>query len=76
MLPDADPIFDHLHLIKLMNDKLNNLRHSTMDKLGEEQKKEFKGKRFLLIRNHENLDDKAAEELEKLKNEFKDLGTV
>lgn len=28
VLPDADLIYDHFHLIKLMNDKLNNLRQS------------------------------------------------
>ena len=76
VLPNADLIFDHFHLIKLMNDKLNNLRRSTMAQLEEEQKKELKGKRFLWLRNHENLDDQAAEELEKLKDQFEDLGTV
>ena len=76
VLPDADLIFDHFHLIKLMNDKLNNLRRSTMSKLEDEQKKELKGKRFLLVRNHETLDDKAEQELEKLKDEFEDLGTA
>lgn len=76
VLPDADLIYDHFHLIKLMNDKLNNLRRSTMARLWEEQRKELKGKRFLLMRNSENLDTDALEQLEKLKEEFKDLGTA
>lgn len=76
VLPDADLIFDHFHLVKLMNDKLNNLRRSTMARLGDEQKKELKGKRFLLMRNPENLDTDALEQLEVLKEEFEDLGTT
>ena len=76
VLPDADIIYDHFHLIKLMNDRMNNLRRSTMNKLEEAQKKELKGKRFLLIRNEEDLDHDAQGELEKLRNEFADLGTA
>ena len=76
VLPDADLIYDHFHLIKLMNDKLNNLRRSTMSKLEDEQKKELKGKRFMFIRNKESLDGNALDELEKLKEEFEHLGTA
>ena len=43
VLPDADIIYDHFHLVKLMNDRMNNLRRSTMNKLEEAQKK---GKRL------------------------------
>ena len=76
VLPDADIIYDHFHLIKLMNDRMNNLRRSTMNKLEEAQKKELKGKRMLLLRNIEDLDDHSQEELEKLRMEFTDLGTA
>jgi transposase len=69
-------IYDHFLLIKLMNDRMNNLRRSAMNKLEEAQKKELKGKRFLLIRNEEDLDHDAEGELEKLRNEFADLGTA
>jgi transposase len=48
VLPDADGVYDHFHVIKLMNEGMNTLRRSTMNKLKEEQKKEPKGKRFLL----------------------------
>ena len=76
VLPDADIIYDHFHLIKRMNDRMNNLRRSTMNKLEEAQKKELKGKRMLLLRNIEDLDDHSQEELEKLRMEFTDLGTA
>jgi hypothetical protein len=38
-----------------MNERMNNLRRSTMNKLEDEQKKELKGKRFLLLRNEERV---------------------
>ena len=76
VLPDADIVYDHFHVIKLMNERMNNLRRSTMNKLEDEQKKELKGKRFLLLRNEENLSEAAADDLKKLRFEFKDLGTA
>ena len=76
VLPEADIVYDHFHVIKLMNDRMNHLRRSTMNKLEEEQKKELKGKRFLLLRNEEDLSGEAADELKKLRFEFKDLGTA
>ncbi len=74
VLPNADVVYDHFHVIKLMNEHMNNLRKSTMNKLKEEQKKELKGKRFLLLRNEENLSTGA--DLKKLRFESKDLGTA
>jgi transposase len=76
VLPDADIVYDHFHVIKLMNERMNDLRKSTMNKLEDEQKKELKGKRFLLLRNEENLSENAAEQLKKLRFEFEDLGTA
>lgn len=76
VLPEADIVYDHFHVIQLMNHKMDGLRRRTMNKLEEEQKKELKNKRFLLLRNEESLKRDAAAELEKLRFEFKDLGTV
>ncbi len=76
VLPDTDIVYVHFHVIKLMNERMDTLRRSTMNKLEEEQKKALKGKRFLLLRNQEDLHAKAQEELEKLRLEYKDLGTA
>ncbi len=75
-LPDADIVYDHFHVIKLMNHKMDTLRRSTMNKLEEEQKKELKNKRFLLLRNEESLGNNARMELKRLRLQFKDLGTA
>ena len=76
VLPNADIVYDHFHLIKLMNDKLNTLRRSTMNKLEEDQKKELKNKRFILLSNEESLTKKGKMELDKLRDRFGDLGTA
>lgn len=74
VLPDADIVYDHFHVIKSMNDKLNTLRRSTMNQFEDDQKKEPKGKRFLLLRNEESLSDESRQELEELRERFEDLG--
>ena len=76
VLPDADIVYDHFHVIKLMNERMNTLRRSTMNKLQDEQKKELKGKRFLLLRNEENLSEEALADLKRLRFQFEALGTA
>jgi len=74
VLPDAELIFDHFHLIKLMNDKLDKIRRRTATKLNEEQKKKLKNQRFLFLRNVEDLSADAEKLLRELREDFKDLG--
>jgi transposase len=76
VLPKADIVYDRFHVIKLMNERMDALRRSTMNKLAEEQKKELKGKRYLFLRNQESLEAEAAEQLRKLRFEYADLGTA
>lgn len=74
--PQAELIFDHFHHIKLMNDKLDKIRRTTMNKLEEEEKKQLKSKRWLFIKNIENLEDDTKEELETLRSIYSDLGAA
>ncbi len=61
-LPHATIVFDHFHVIKLMNEKLTELRRDlyreTTDLL---QKGVLKGSRWLLLKNPENLRDDRNE---------------
>ena len=61
-LPRAAHIYDRFHVIKLMNEKLTDLRRQTC-RLSEsiEGKKLLKGTRWLLVKNPENLDEKRDE---------------
>lgn len=61
-LPQAAIVFDHFHIVKLLNDKLSQLRRliytETTDIL---QREAMKGLRWILLKNPENLDEKKNE---------------
>lgn len=61
-LPHARIVFDHFHVIKLFNDKLDELRrklyHNATTALG---KRVLKGIRWLLLKSPENLDENHNE---------------
>lgn len=60
-LPDAVLVFDHFHVVKLMNDKLSDLRRSLQRKASEEQKDVLKGTRWLLLKNPKRLNEGRGE---------------
>ena len=51
--PKANIVFDHFHVIKLMNDKLDLVRRRITAKMDESQRKQLKGLRFIFLRNNE-----------------------
>jgi transposase len=63
-LPDAAIVFDHFHVVKLMNEKLTQLRRDLYREASDTSDREvLKGTRWLLLKNPENLDaerDEAA----------------
>ena len=55
-LPDARLVFDHFHVIKLMNEKLTALRRELYNALTDDARRHvLKGVRWLLLSNPENL---------------------
>ena len=74
-LPGAAIVFDHFHVIKLMNDKLDMVRRRTMAQLDADELKLLKKKRFLLLHNQEDLNEEAAD-LAELKEHFKELSEL
>lgn len=75
-LPSATIVFDHFHVIKLMNEKLDKVRRRTTVQLDEEHRKLLKNQRFLFLRNVENLEVDAKQLLDNLRKVFKELGDV
>lgn len=73
-LPEAMIVFDHFHVIKLMNEKLDKIRRRTTKELDEEQGKLLKNQRFLFLRNVEDLEPDAKQLLDNLRKVFKELG--
>jgi len=54
-LPDAALVFDKFHVLKLMNERLDDLRREMVREAEGPLKLKIKGTRFLLLRNPENL---------------------
>lgn len=72
-MPQATIIYDHFHVIKLVNDGVDKVRRKTMANLEEEQKKSIKKQRYLFLRNVEDLPPEAKQHLESIKSIAGDL---
>jgi len=62
-LPDTALVFDKFHILKLMNERLDDLRRQMVREAEGPLKLKIKGTRFLLLRNPENL---TGEQIPKL----------
>ena len=61
-LPQALIVFDHFHVVKLMNEKLSDLRRDLYrNSEDSEERKVLKGTRWLLLKNPENLNEDRDE---------------
>jgi transposase len=63
-LPDAALVFDKFHILKLMNERLDDLRREMVREAEGPLKLKIKGPRFLLLRNPENLTDDQIPKLD------------
>jgi transposase len=72
-LPKAALVFDRFHVVKLMNEKLSDLRRAMYHELTDKQhRKVLKGTRYLLMMNPENLKQNAkVDEKAQLKEALK-----
>ena len=64
-LPDAALVFDKFHVIKLMNERLDDLRRHMVREAEGAMKWKIKGTRFLLLRNPENLKTEQIPKLDR-----------
>lgn len=61
-LPEATIVFDKFHVVKLMNDKLSDLRRELYREAADRLDKDvLKGTRWLLMKNPDHLDDDRNE---------------
>lgn len=62
-LPEAKLVFDHFHIVKMLNDELSELRRELYTQETSLNKKILlKGTRWLLLKNSENLNAEKNEE--------------
>jgi transposase len=64
-LPWAVIVFDHFHVVKLLNEKLSQLRRDLYREAAADGQDVLKGTRWLLLKNPEDLDP-ARDELARL----------
>lgn len=57
-LPDADLVFDPFHVMKLMNDRLDQLRRELWNDAPPESRLFVKNSRWILLKGNENLSEK------------------
>jgi transposase len=72
-LPESAIVFDRFHVVKLMNEKLSELRRELQSKDGETV---VKGLRWLLVKNQDDLDKDALAKLEQALEINKPLATA
>jgi len=63
-LPGAALVFDKFHVLKLMNERLDDLRRQMVREAEGPLKLRIKGTRFLLLRNPENLTQEPLPKLQ------------
>ena len=64
-LPKAAVVFDHFHVIKLANEKIEELRRALQREASVLGRTYLKGTRYLILTGNENVPDDRREELEK-----------
>jgi transposase len=64
--PDAEIVFDKFHIIKAVNNALDDVRKKEFAKADEEQRKDMKKKRFVILRRRKNLSSNQIETLDEM----------
>jgi transposase len=65
-LPKALIVFDHFHVVKLVNQTLDLLRRKEMARASVEEQDVIKGTKYILLANEEDLTESKRKRLEKL----------
>ena len=72
--PQAQIVFDHFHVVKLMNDRLDHVRRRVTAKQDSMESKHLKGLRFVFLKNKEDIPEDNQNILHNLKGKFQEIG--
>ena len=72
-VPKTEIVYDKFHLVKAMNERLDNVRRRVARNLDEDAAKDLKGKKFVLLKNEDSLDERGAEDLQRIRAISSDL---
>jgi transposase len=73
IIPKAEIVYDKFHLIKAMNERLDHVRRRVARNLDEDVAKDLKGKKFILLKGEESLDQNGQADLARIKAINNDL---
>ena len=73
--PKAKIVYDHFHVIKLMNERLDKFRRRYIAALDKSYQSQFKKLRFLFIKNQEDIPPDGQIILKNIREQFHELGT-
>lgn len=74
-LPDAAVVFDRFHIVKLVNEKLDDLRRALVREATGLMKRTVKGLRYLLLMRRENVAEERLPQLEEALRHNEPLST-
>ena len=72
-IPKAEIVYDRFHIVKAMNERLDHVRRRVARNLDEDVAKDLKGKKFVLLKNEDSLDERGAEDLDRIRAISSDL---
>lgn len=73
-LPNIDIVFDRFHVMKLMNEAVDEVRKGVYRDLGQRARKELKNSRFLVLRNGTSLLPDEEKRLQRVIKRFEPIG--
>jgi transposase len=73
LCPQAKIIFDKFHVVKKLNEALDEVRKQEFANAAPEEKKMMKHKRFIILKKEENLDKEEREQLKNIMNKNETL---
>lgn len=75
-LPHCEIVYDRFHIIKNLNDAVDEVRRSAVATANSEEKKVIKGSRYLLLTNLSKLSESKKDQLENLVNVNEEISTA
>lgn len=63
LAPQADLVFDHFHLVKLLNTALDDVRREEFRRLDQDDRRWIKGTRWAVLKDPSHLSDAQAQKL-------------
>jgi transposase len=75
-VPHAKIVIDRFHVQKALSEKIDKTRRSIQSKLTEQERKELKGSRWIILKQEEKLTPEEKSTLETIRHQYPQLGRL